>query len=249
MNISIIGYGNMGREVERAAKAKGIAIQSIIDTTSNDATHREINEDSMKNVDVCIDFTAADSVISNIMRASKFKKDIVVGTTGWNERLGEARSIIKKSGSGLIHASNFSVGVNAFYMILENSARIMNKLDSYDIFGYELHHKKKSDSPSGTAKSICDILINNIKRKNKIVFDKIDGKIKPNELHFASVRSGFIPGTHVVGFDSEADTIELKHTARSRQGFAVGAIIAAEWIKGRKGFYGIGDMMGSIMNK
>ena len=115
------------------------------------------------------------------------------------------------------------------------------------MFGYELHHNKKIDSPSGTAKTITDILTNNIKRKNKVVFEKINRKIEPEEIHFASVRSGSIPGTHVVGFDSPADTIELKHTARSREGFALGAIMAAQWINNKKGFYNIKDMMKSIM--
>lgn len=245
MNIAIIGYGKMGHEIEKIAKSKGIKVVSIIDPTENNATHKEINEESMRNVDVCIDFTTPDSVINNIQEISKFRKNVVVGTTGWHDKIDEVRNIIKKSGIGLIYASNFSIGVNIFFKIVENAAKIIDKVEDYDIYGYELHHNKKIDSPSGTAKTIGEIIIKNIKRKNKLVYDKIERKIELNELHFASVRAGSIPGTHVVGFDSSADTIELKHTARNREGFAAGALMAAQWIKGKKGFYTIDNMMES----
>ena len=247
MNIAIIGYGNMGHEIGKIAKAKGISVKSIIDPHHKGATHKEINEKSMKGVDVCIDFTIPSAVLDNIKKISKFKKNVVVGTTGWHDKIDEARSIVKKSGIGLIHASNFSIGVNVFLRIVGNAAKIINNMEDYDIYGYELHHSKKIDSPSGTAKAIGEILIRNIKRKNKMLFEKIDRKIEPNELHFASVRAGSIPGIHVLGFDSSADTIELKHTARNREGFALGAIMAAQWIHDKKGFYGIDDMMKSIL--
>ncbi len=247
MNIAIIGYGRMGQEIEKAAKAKGINIKSIIDPNSSDANCKEINEESMRDVDVCIDFSTPSAVVDNIKKISKFKKNVVVGTTGWYSSLDEAKDIVKRGGMGLIYASNFSIGVNIFFKIIESAAEIIDKIDDYDVFGYELHHNKKIDSPSGTAKTIGEILIGRIRRKNKLLFDKIDRKIEPNELHFASVRSGFIPGTHVVGFDSSADTIELKHAARNREGFALGAVMAAQWINGKKGFYSIGDMMKSIL--
>ena len=233
MNIAIIGYGKMGHEIEKAAKIKGIAIKSIVDTNDKNASFKEINDKSMKDVDVCIDFTHPDAVLDNIKKISKFKKNIVVGTTGWYDRINEAKAIVKKSGIGLIYASNFSVGVNVFFKIIENAAKIINKIDDYDVYGYELHHNKKIDSPSGTAKTIGEILVKNIKRKN--------------ELHFASVRAGSIPGTHVVGFDSSADTIELKHAARNREGFALGAIMAAQWIQNKKGFYNINDMLNQLI--
>lgn len=247
MNIAIIGYGNMGHEIGRIAKARGVSVTSIIDPHHKDATHKEINEKSMKGVNVCIDFTIPSAVLDNIRRISKFKKNIAVGTTGWHDKIDEARKIVKQSNTGLIYASNFSIGVNVFLSIIEDAAKIINKIDDYDIYGYELHHSRKIDSPSGTAKTLGEILIKNIKRKNKLLFDKIDRKIEPNELQFASVRAGSIPGTHVVGFDSSADTIELKHTARNREGFALGAIMAAQWIQNKKGFYNINDMMKSIL--
>lgn len=247
MNIAIIGYGKMGHEIERIAKSKGANVVSVIDPAGGNAANKEINGQSMRNVDVCIDFSTPQSVISNIKKISKFKKNIVVGTTGWHDKLGEAQKIVKQSKIGLIYASNFSIGVNIFFKIVENAAKIMNNMEDYDIYGYEVHHSKKIDSPSGTAKTLGDILIKNIRRKSKLLFDRAEGKISPNELHFASIRAGSIPGTHIVGFDSSADTIELKHEARNREGFAAGALIAAQWIKGKKGFYTIDNMMESII--
>ena len=243
MNIAIIGYGKMGREIEKAAKSKGITTTSIIDPYDNDAGFKEINESSMSGVDVCIDFSTPSSVVDNIKKAAKFKKNVVIGTTGWYDKIDEARNIVKESNIGFIYASNFSIGVNAFFKIIESAAKIINKVENYDIYGYELHHNKKIDSPSGTAKTIGEILIKNIKRKDTMIFDKIDRKIEPNELHIASIRAGSIPGTHVVGFDSSADTIELRHTARNREGFALGAIMAAQWIQNKKGFYDINDII------
>lgn len=233
MNIAIIGYGNMGHEIERIAKSKGIKVVSIIDPNGSNATNKEIDDKSMRNVDVCIDFTAPDAVLDNIRRISRFKKNIVVGTTGWHDKIDEARKIVKQSNTGMIYASNFSIGVNVFLKIIEDAAKIIDKISNYDVYGYELHHSRKIDSPSGTAKTISEILTKNIQRKKGV--------------NFASVRAGFIPGTHVVGFDSSADTIELKHTARNREGFALGAIMAAQWIHGKKGFYGIDDMMKSTL--
>lgn len=246
MNIAIIGYGKMGQEVERVARLKGVNVVSIIDP-SGSGTHKQIDGNSMRNVDVCVDFSAPNAALGNIEKASRFGKNMVVGTTGWHSKLNKAKEIVKKSRTGLIYASNFSIGVNLFYRVIENAARLINRVDEYDIYGYELHHKNKIDSPSGTAKAIGDILIKNIKRKSMLVFDRMNKKIAPNELHFASVRAGSIPGIHIVGFDSSADTIELKHEARNREGFALGALMAAKWINGKKGIYTIDDLMKNIL--
>ena len=247
MNIVIIGYGKMGHEIEKLARAKGMNVVSIIDPGSSEAAHKAINEESMRNVDVCIDFTHPNAVIGNVEKIARFKKSIVLGTTGWYNNIEQIKNIVQQSNIGLIYASNFSIGVNIFFRIVENAAKIINSIPDYDVFSYELHHNKKVDSPSGTARTIGELLVKNITRKNQLVFDKLDRKIEPNELHIASVRTGFFPGTHVVGFDSMADTIELTHTNRNRDGLAMGTIMAAEWINGKKGFYGIDDMMKSIV--
>lgn len=246
MNIAIIGYGKMGHEIEKVAKAKGIAVTTI-DPNNDSANYKEINEESMKDVDVCVDFTHPDSVIGNIEKISKFKKNIVVGTTGWYDKMDGIKKIIENAGIGLIWSGNFSIGVNIYFKIIENAAKIVNKIEDYDVFVHEFHHNKKADSPSGTAVMIGNMLVSNIERKNKVVTEELKRKISPEELHISSTRGGSIPGTHIVGFDSPADTIELRHTARSREGFALGAVIAAQWIQGKKGFYDINDMMKGIV--
>ena len=247
MNIAIIGYGKMGHIVEQIAIKKGLNIRAIIDPVAEHATHKEINRESLKDVDVCIEFSLPEVAIENIKEIASLKVNHVFATTGWYDKVNEVKKIIEDAGTGFIYASNFSIGVNIFFRIVENAAKIINNVEDYDIFGYELHHNRKKDSPSGTAKSIEKILIENIDRKKSVVEEKLDRKIEPNELHFASVRGGDIPGTHIVGFDSTADTIELKHTARTRQGFALGSVIAAEWINGKKGFFTINDMMKEII--
>ena len=246
MNIAIIGYGKMGHEIAKAAEAKGISARTI-DPNAVGADFREINEESMRNADVCVDFSHPNAVIGNIEKAAKFKKNIVVGTTGWYVSMDKVKRIVKDSGIGLIWSGNFSIGVNAYFKIIEQAAKIMNNINDYDVFVHEFHHSQKADSPSGTAVMIGKIIMENIKRKNKVVTEELKRKIEPNELHISSTRAGSIPGTHIVGFDSAADTIELKHTARSRQGFAVGAVMAAEWINNKKGFYDINDLMKQII--
>ena len=245
MKIALIGYGKMGKEVERVARLRGHSVCAIIDRADAGATHKEIdsNGSCLKDAEVVIDFTIPAAVIGNIKRVTAAKKNMVVGTTGWYDGMTEAKQLVGTAGTGFIYSSNFSVGVNVFYKVVEAAARLINKVPEYDVFGYELHHNQKLDSPSGTAKSIVDILVKNISRKKQAQYEKLDRKINPDELHFASIRGGWIPGTHVVGFDSEADTIELKHSARSRAGFALGSVMAAEWLKGKKGFFTMNDFV------
>jgi len=249
MNIAIIGYGKMGHEIERIAREKGITVKAIIDPAAPGANHREVNKDSLNGIDVAIDFTQPEAAVANIRKYCSLGVNAVVGTTGWYGKLDEVKKDVQKSGIGLIWSGNFSVGVNMFFRIIKSAAKIVDKVPDYDLFAYELHHSKKADSPSGTAKMIGDILIQNIKRKKKVVTDKLDRKIEADELHFASVRGGSVPGTHVVGLDSPADTIELKHTARGRAGFAMGAVMASQWVKGKKGFFGIDEMMNEIIGE
>ena len=246
MKIAIIGYGKMGHEIENVAKDRGMTVRTI-DSSAEDADYKEINEESMKDVDVCVDFTHPDSVIGNIEKVSEFGKNIVVGTTGWYDKTDDVKKIIEEAGTGLIWSGNFSIGVNIYFKMIENAAQIINKFDDYDVFVHEFHHKNKADSPSGTAVMIGNILTDNIDRKRKVVTEELKRKIEPDELHISSTRGGSVPGTHIVGFDSAADTIELKHTARGREGFALGAVMAAEWINGKKGFYDINDLMKEII--
>jgi len=247
MNIAIIGYGGMGKEIEKIAKAKGITIKSIIDPVAQDATHKEINQESLKDVDVAVDFTHPDTAVENIKKVSVLGVNMVVGTTGWYDNLDEVKEIIKTSRIAFIYGSNFSVGVHAYFKVIENAAKIFNKIEDYDVWGHEIHHFRKADSPSGTAKSLAKILLDNIKRKKTAVYDTLHRKRKDNELHFSSCRGGPVNFKHTIGFDSEADTITIEHSARHRGGYALGAVLAAEWINGKKGFFMVDDFIKEIL--
>lgn len=245
MKIALIGYGKMGKTIEKIAKEKGHEISAIIDPICEGCL-KEINEKNLKNVDVCIDFTHPGAAVENIRKVAMLGKNIVVGTTGWYEEMGEVKKIVSENKIGLIWSGNFSIGVNALFRIVENAARIFNNLPDYDVMGHECHHKNKADSPSGTAKMLGKILVDNIDRKKKVVYEMLDRKIAADEIHFSSTRGGSIPGTHTLLFDSPVDTIEITHTARGREGFATGAVMAAEFIKGKKGLHDIDDLMKKI---
>ena len=236
LKISIIGNGRMGREIESLAPKRKIEVVSVIDpyidTLAHSYKYKAISRQSIKDAEVCIDFTTPDSVIGNIKRVASLKRNIVVGTTGWDEHLDEVREIVNSSGIGLIYSPNFSPGANLYLKIMEIALRILGNNPDYDIFGQEMHHREKSDIPSGTAKTL-----------EKMVKD-ITGK----EIRFSSTRAGHITGTHRVGFDSESDLIEITHTAKNRRGFALGALIAAEYIRGKKGLYNQRDFVNYLMN-
>ena len=247
MKIAITGYGKMGQITEQLAVENGHVVVSTIDPLVPSAKFKKLNEENLCGADVVIDFTVPAIVLENIDVYVKYGINAVIGTTGWYEYLDEVREKVEKSNMGLIWSGNFSIGVNLFFRIIKESAGLMSNFTLYDVMGYEIHHNRKKDSPSGTMSMIGKILLENSKSKKKIVTEKLDRKISEEEIHLASVRGGNVPGTHVVAFDSEVDTIELKHTARSRKGLAVGAIKAAEWINGKQGFYSIADMMKEII--
>lgn len=236
MKIALIGYGKMGKEIERCAKEKGIVVYSIFDE------HNPVAADKILDADVCIDFSVPSTVLQNAGIYAAAKKNAVVGTTGWLEHLPAVKRTVDNSGIGLIYASNFSIGVNVFMQIIAYASERMNAFNDYDPFVHEIHHSQKLDSPSGTALSIAKIMIERIERKQSLLTDTSKGKIHSDQLHVTSSRTGSVPGTHIVGFDSPADTIELKHTARNRSGFALGALYAANWIQDKKGLYTMEDI-------
>ncbi len=254
-NITLLGYGKMGKTIETMAKKRGHTIVSIIDHHVEEGKkeetnyYKELSEKSLNGTDVVIDFTKPSEALKNIEFVSKQKKNIVVGTTGWYDHLNQVENTIKENNNGLIWSGNFSIGVNAFFRIIKESSKIFNKIPNYDILGLELHHNKKADSPSGTAKMISKIIVDNINMKKNVVYEELNRKINEDEFHFASVRGGSIPGTHQIIFDSSEDTIKLEHTARGREGFAFGSVLAAEFIFEKKGFYGIDDLMKDIIDK
>jgi len=234
MRIALIGYGKMGKEIEAAALAAGDTIVQKFDVD------RPADVASLSDADVCIEFSTPETVVGNIQLALKAQKDIVVGTTGWYDRLPELKALVAHS--GLLYSANFSVGVNMYFRIVAAAAELMRNAKDYDPYIHELHHRQKADSPSGTALRLADILLKRIDRKKSIATQRMDGKIAPDALHVTSTRVGTFAGTHTVGFDSEADLIEITHTARSRKGFALGALRAAHWLHGRKGVFTMDDV-------
>ena len=224
----------MGREIDSAAREQGEMITRVFEWD------RTVTPEALADVDICIEFSTPDAVVQNIRAAIEARRDIVVGTTGWYQHLPEIKAAVKES--GLLYSSNFSLGMNIFFRIVRQAAVLMNRSADYDPYIHEIHHRQKADSPSGTAFTLARILTENIDRKKETLARPSDGKINPDMLHVTSTRAGFFPGTHTVGFDSESDSIDLRHTAKSRRGFALGALAAARWLRGRKGVYTMDDV-------
>ena len=244
MNIALLGYGNMGKEIERIAHEKHIAIKQVF-TIENNLRAMGITKQALRDIDVCIDFSGPTAVLENINAVASCGKNIVVGTTGWYDKLKEVEKIVKEKKIGLLYSPNFSLGMNIFYQILTASAFTFDKFDMYDVAIHEMHHRGKADSPSGTALTLGQIILRHIRRKTVMMHETVHKKIKPEELHIASTRVGNVVGTHRIMFDSEADSIELVHTAKNRSGFAFGALLAAEWLKGKKGIFTMKDVITS----
>ena len=242
MNIALIGYGKMGREIERIAKDRGVHVTATFDIADNQ-DGAGLTKDALKGVDVCIDFSSPESVVDNIRSVAASGKNIVVGTTGWHDKLDEVKGIVKSTKIGLLHSSNFSLGVNIFLQIVMDASRLFDKYNIYDVAVHEVHHTAKLDAPSGTALSIGAAVLKEFRRKSEIFSEASHGKINPHQLHVSSTRLGSTVGKHTVTFDSEADTIELVHSAKNRAGFALGAVVAAEWLKGKKGIFTMRDML------
>lgn len=240
--LALIGFGKMGQEIARLAEQRDHEIMARF--TGQNPLKATTNVDS---IDVFIEFTHPGAVVENVRTVAQFEKPLVIGTTGWNEQLHEVEKIVKGTQIGLIYASNFSIGMNLFFKIVENAAGLFDKFEDFDPFIHEVHHKMKEDSPSGTALSLGKILVEKINRKSDILPGTSEGQISPEQLHVTSTRTGDVPGTHMVGFESEADSIELKHTARNRSGFAKGAVYAAEWIIGKTGVFTMDDFMNDLM--
>jgi 4-hydroxy-tetrahydrodipicolinate reductase len=224
MKIALLGYGKMGRMVEQAAAQAGLEVVCVIDPFAG--SRGEITD-----ADVCIDFSEPGAVIDNIGRVASHRLSMVVGTTGWYGRIDEVRRLVEESGIGLVYGSNFSVSVNLMFKVVRYASELFSRFPSYDPFIEEAHHKFKQDAPSGTA----------------IFLRRIVEKEFSRDVPTASTRAGYIPGAHTVGFDSEADTLAISHTARSRAGFAEGAVIAAQWIAGRRGLYDFSEVIDEML--
>lgn len=244
LRLALIGYGKMGKEIERVAIDRGMEIcaRVDIDTTS-------LMIEGVKKADVAIHFALPPTVAGHVEELAKLRKSIVVGTTGWQNDRGRIQALVQDSGIGLVHASNFSVGVNVLYHILKEAGSLLDGFPDYDVSVHEVHHNNKIDSPSGTAVSIANVLLSAIKRKKEILAGPPDGRIRPEQLQITSERIGSVVGTHGVRFDSSADSIEIVHTAKNRTGFALGALVAAEWIKDKQGMFTFDEVLEDLFNQ
>jgi 4-hydroxy-tetrahydrodipicolinate reductase len=237
MNIAIIGYGKMGKTIEQLASSKGHEIGLVID---HDTTS-ELNFQNLQKIDVAIEFSRPESAFNNIQKCLQSNVPVISGTTGWLDKMEEIKKLCNELKGAFFYASNFSVGVNVFFEINRQLAKMMNHFPDYDISMEEIHHTQKLDAPSGTAITLANSILSNIDRKNSWVNEVSK---EENKLAIISKRIVEVPGTHSIYYESPIDTIEIKHTAHSRAGFALGAISAAEWIIGRKGCFGMKDLLG-----
>jgi 4-hydroxy-tetrahydrodipicolinate reductase len=232
MRIALIGYGTMGRLVEAEATAAGHEVTTVVTSRQRDLKPDELLE-QLEGNDVAIDFSAGEAVLRNIEACARAGVPLVEGTTGWKQHEQTARQIVAEYSGTLVYGANFSIGVNLFYRIVARAAELFAHVDGYAPFIEEAHHMRKRDAPSGTALQLRELMAEHL----------------GPDIPTASTRAGYIPGTHRVGFDSEADEILLVHTARSRKGFASGALLAAQWIVGRKGVFQFADVVEDLVDR
>lgn len=237
MKIALIGYGKMGKTIERLALAKGHDIVLIIDKDNP----QDFIKNNLQKADVAIEFSQPESAFENIKKCLEAGVPIVVGTTGWLEHLEEAKQICAQSGSAMVQATNYSIGVNLFFALNRYLAKLVNGQPQYDIQMQETHHTQKLDAPSGTAITLANDILNVIERKTKWVNHDTDYN---DELAIISKRIDPAPGTHEVTYTSDIDTIKISHEAHSREGFALGALTAAEWVVGKQGFFTMQEVLG-----
>ncbi|HKZ78943.1 MAG TPA: dihydrodipicolinate reductase C-terminal domain-containing protein [Pyrinomonadaceae bacterium] len=230
MRIALIGYGAMGQLVGRLAVQRGDEVGLTLTSRDSDRSVEELTA-ILPGHDTAIDFSVGSAVLSHVAACARAQVPLVEGTTGWNQQVSEARCLVTEHSGALVYGANFSLGVNVFYRIVAQAASLFASISEYEPFIEEAHHARKRDAPSGTALRLRELTNGPLSR----------------DVPIASTRAGYIPGTHRVGFDSAADQITLTHTARSREGFAAGALVAASWIVERKGVYEFSEVIDDIM--
>lgn len=233
MKIILLGYGKMGKTIEKVALGRGHKVTGRIDIDN-------AAEFDTASGDVAIEFSHPDAAFDNVKKCIEKRLPVVCGTTGWLDRKSEIETLCKKNNCAFFYASNFSLGVNIFFKANEYIARMMNNLSEYEIEMDEIHHAEKKDAPSGTAITLAEGIINNVKRKKKWVNQKTG---RPEDLFIESFRIDQVPGTHIVKYESAIDDIEMKHIAHSREGFAKGAVMVAEWLKDKQGIFTMDDFL------
>lgn len=235
MKIALIGYGKMGHEIEKIALERGHKIVSIIDMNNN----QDFESEGFKSADVAIEFSTPASAINNYRRAFAANVPIVAGTTGWLEHMDEVKEACDKNGKTFFYASNYSLGVNIFFAVNKYLSKLMNPFTDYDVEMEETHHIHKLDAPSGTAITLAEGILANLNRKNRW---NLETEEKETDIAIHCIREGEVPGNHKVIYKSEYDSITIEHDAKTRKGFALGAVLAAEFTAGKKGFLGMNDL-------
>ena len=236
MKIALVGYGKMGHMIEEVAATRGHKTVLTIDVTNQ----HDFTRENIATADVAIEFTNPESAFQNVMKCLEFEIPVVSGSTGWNQKLEEAKNYCKQTNGSLLHTSNFSIGVNIFFEINKLLANLMSSQPAYDVMMREIHHTAKKDAPSGTAVTLADQILSNLPRKKNWVNSP---SATSEQLSIISERVDPAPGTHYVKYSSEVDDIEIIHTAHSRKGFALGAVLAAEYISDKKGIFSMKDVL------
>jgi 4-hydroxy-tetrahydrodipicolinate reductase len=243
----------MGHEVEKALVGRGHTVGAIVEPMNAAGApaqvHDEVSAQSLDGCDVAIEFSLPDAVVSNARAYALAGCPAVVGTTGWLDRIDEVRTAVERTDIGLVYGSNFSIGAHIFFLVSRYAASLVRDIEDYDLLIHEMHHRQKKDSPSGTALTLAQSILDVVPRKKRIATGRLDGAPEPDELHVSSSRVGSVPGTHTLTMDSAADTIEVRHQARNRGGFALGAVLAAEWVVGKHGLIAVESFVQSLLHE
>lgn len=237
MKIALIGYGKMGKIIKATALERGHTVGSIIDLGDEEL----LAPDNLNQHDVAIEFTSPSTAFDNISKCMDAELPVVSGSTGWTDRIQELKNRCKSEYLGFVYATNYSLGVNILFSLNERLAAIMQNHEAYDVSMTEIHHSQKLDAPSGTALTLADEILENISRKKQWV---LQDKGKDEDLWINAIRTGKVTGDHEVIYESSFDSLSIKHSAKDRKGFATGALVAAEFIKDRKGFFTMKDVLG-----
>jgi 4-hydroxy-tetrahydrodipicolinate reductase len=237
MNIALIGYGRMGHEVEEIAKKRGHSIKLIVDIDNRG----DLNPEKMKGIDAAIEFSQPEAAFENVCACLQFNVPVVSGTTGWLKDYDRAAELCRKNGTAFIHSTNFSIGVNLLFRLSSELADKMKKYNDYKVSIEEIHHTKKLDAPSGTAITLAEGIL---KQHDGYKGWTLEPEKSAGKVPIKAIREGMVPGTHTITWDSEIDTLSLRHEAKNRKGLALGAVIAAEFIHNRKGVFTMSNVLG-----
>lgn len=249
MRMAIVGFGRMGHVVRELALREGHEVVAIIDphVQGPEVTAKDVDAKAIEGAEAVIEFSVPEGIEDRIRCYAETRIPAVIATTGWYDRMDSIRDSLKEGSCSIIWSGNFAIGVHLFFSIVRHAARVMDKFPSYDPVVQELFHAGKGDSPSGTSLMLGNILLEELSGKDRLESARLDRKRKDSEIHLSAARGGSNPGTHTLIFDSPVDSIEITHRARSREGFAAGALQAASWIAdGKKGFFSIDDMMADL---